>query len=180
MAYAEPQDLATWLGEDFDADETTRAQMLLDLATGEVDDVLEQNLEQVTDDQVVLDGTGTDTLVLPSWPVTAISALDEDGTSLTQGDDYVWSRSGVVTRKRDVWPSLPRSVEVTFTHGYTTIPEVIRSATVKIAAASWVNPAGVRSESIGDYSYRVEAPADGSVAAELERVRKFSAGGRAR
>lgn len=179
MAYAEPSDLATFLREDFDSDDEARAKDLLKQASGEIDAELEQNLDQVQDDQVTLDGPGTELLVLPHWPVTGLSLVEEDGDELTEGDDYRWSEVGLVRRVDDDWTGKPRAITVTYTHGYETVPEVVRSAAVQIAASWWSNPRQMQSETFGDYSYRVSSSRS-AVETQLARVRRFAAGLRAR
>lgn len=178
MAYATPADLATYLGEEFDSSESTRADELLVEATGEIDHAAGQSFDEVIGDTVTLDGPGWYLLVLPAWPVTDITDVTEDGTTLTVDDDYQWSATGMVWRIGRSWSGQPRSIGVTFDHGYATIPPVVRSTCIQAAARAFTNPGGMSSESIGSYSYRVrEANATGVklTPVEREKMRSFTA-----
>jgi hypothetical protein len=46
-----------------------------------------------------------------------------------------------------------RTVEVTYTHGYETVPADVKAVGLAVAARNYQNPNGVRSETIGAYSY---------------------------
>lgn len=174
MAYAVAADLALLLGQTFDETATQRAQLLLDLASGRIDNVAGQTLSQVADEAITVDGTGSDLIVLPAWPVTVISTVTADAIVLVEGGDYEWSAAGLLWRLDGTWPAAPRSVQVTYTHGYAEVPEVIRSVALNVAAVWWANPSRKQSENIGDYAYRVSSTPNADIDAELERVRAFS------
>lgn len=54
-------------------------------------------------------------LFLSRWPVTEITAVDEDGTALISSDYTLDSSSGLIRRSDDVWGT---PLSVTYTGGY--------------------------------------------------------------
>jgi hypothetical protein len=189
VAYASANELRLLLRhpQAFTADETAQAELLIELAEGEVDDVTGQSLEQSTD-TVTLDsptrqdpfphtpGTGSHTLILPRWPVTDVTSVtilgdDEDDEVLTFGKDhdYTWSASGTLTRVNGWWPTWDQSVQVVYTAGYATIPAGVKRIVLRMAAAAWGNPMLLASESLGDHSRSFSAEALGMSLSEKDR-----------
>lgn len=148
--FATPEELSKLLRLD-EIDEGT-AEFLLELAEAAVRAEVRQEILASEDTEVVLDGTGTPVLLLPETPVTDVSSVVEHDQELTEGADYVWSSSGVLTRLRRTWSPRPRSVAVIYSHGRADVPEIVRAVTVQVAARVWVNPRQLSQESIGDYS----------------------------
>lgn len=188
MAYVTPDNLRRFLrrAAAFTAEEWAQAELIIELAEGDVEDETGQSLEESTD-TVVLDGptwaghandppgTGSHKLVLPRWPVTAVDSVtllhpDADDEVLEFGTDYTWSADGILTRVGGWWPTGDRSVQVVNTAGYATIPKGVRRIVLRIAAAGWENPALLKSESIGDYAraWAANSPA-GLVLTETDR-----------
>ncbi len=168
---------------EFDAEQTARATQLLTDAKAviESEEGAGQPLESSTD-TVTLDGTGTHLLVLPRWPVTAITSVtvteDDTDTLLTVGTDYEWSATGILTRVSGRWPTEPRSVAVVFTAGYADISPDLTRISRRLAAAGWHNPAGANSEQSGDRSVQWHVPGMQLTAAELRTVRRYGVGSR--
>lgn len=178
MAYATADELRLFMRHPaaWTAEETQQAELLLDLATGAIDDETGQSLESSIDTEL-LDGpgvhhgahridTGTTRLILPRWPVTALSSvtLTRESEVLTEGEeeDYLWSRTGVVTRIGAWWPTHARAIEVEYTAGYATIPAGVKRIALRLAAAGWGNPTLLKSESIADYSRTWAASGEGA------------------
>ena len=150
MAFSDPEDLRKLLKlETIDEEE---AGFILGLAEDAVLAEVRQDIAASKDQEVTLDGTGTPVLLLPQVPVSDVSSVVEHDQELTEGRDYVWSSSGVLTRLRRAWSALPRSVVVVYSHGHEKVPGVVRSATVQAAARVWPNRQQLSQESIGDYS----------------------------
>jgi len=126
-----------------------RAQLILTMATSAVINAAEVPIIQVVDDQAVVDGNGSDRLLLPNWPVTAVTDVTVDGTVLDP-DQWRWSRYGELRRTGGRWPLLPRAVTVTYTHGYPPeeIPAELVSVVLQVAARTVSNPQ--RLNSFGD------------------------------
>jgi hypothetical protein len=165
-AYATSAELRLYLRhtEPFTPEEEDQAELLLDLATGAVEEECGQSLWSSTD-TVLLDGTGTRKLVLPRWPVTAVTAvtLTDDGTVLAEGTDrdYTWSASGILYRRGSCWPCEPQAVEATVTAGLPAAPDGVRRIVLRLAAQAWNNPAGtIASETLGDHAVTYATPAE--------------------
>lgn len=169
-AFATPEELRKLLRLD-EVDEDAAA-FLLGLAEAAVRAEVRQEILANDDTEVTLDGGGTPVLLLPETPVTGVSSVVENAQELTEGADYVWSASGVMTRLRRTWSPLPRSVAVVYSHGRAEVPDIVRAVTVQAAARVWVNPRQLSQESIGDYSRSfgtTSAPAGRIQLTEYER-----------
>ena len=106
-------------------------------------------------------------------PVSVVDTVKlVDGTTLLP---TVWSFDGIrtlhVDNGRSVIVNLPerdtdlRTVEVTYTHGYTAVPADVKAVGLALAARNYQNPGGLRSENIGNYSY-TNAGGDDDVAGQ--------------
>lgn len=164
--------LASRLQMDLD---TATATDVVNHASGLVRAIARQTFDFVSQETVILTG-GVKKLILPQRPavvdsganpLTVIELGDFGGVNFTclDGRDYVrlgeeltrgqpWyytvrTLGWPYTRVRGVWA--PR-VQVTYSHGYQTIPDQIVSLTLDIAAVLYDNPTGLRSVSIDDYS----------------------------
>lgn len=154
MAWPTPAELAVWMGRDELSDgETRRAQLLLDAAIGAVEDAAGQVLLLATD-TLVLDGRGAEEILLPRWPVKAVTEVTEHRCGvwsvLDPVSDYSWSDTGGLARHhRCGWPARDRSVRVTYTAGHQKIPDALRRVVLELGARGWLNPAGAGGQQIG-------------------------------
>lgn len=152
VQFATAAELATFKGITIAAGaDTDRANLLLQLASAEVQKAARQTLAVVAGDVLRLAGNWTDELVLPQRPVTAVASVKVDGTTLG-GSTYEWTRLGVLRRLDRTWGGPGVEVEVTYTHGYATIPDDARGVTLQAASRGWDNPSALQSEGVGDYS----------------------------
>lgn len=79
-------------------------------------------------------GQGHNSILLKYHPVTAITSLTEDGDSLTEDDNYVWYDDGRVIKvssgyedaDETYWKEKRKSIEVTYNHGYASVPDGIK------------------------------------------------------
>ncbi|WP_327587044.1 hypothetical protein OHA25_08535 [Nonomuraea sp. NBC_00507] len=165
MPYAEAAELGVLMGRGdagLDAAETARAELLLQLATGVIDDETGQSLTMATD-TVTLDGSGRHRLLLPRWPVTAVATVtvledDDSETDLVHGVDYRWTSYGRLRRIRGCWPCREQAVDVTYTAGYDPIPDGVKAMCLRLARAGWENGAGKESERLGDWAAKWATP----------------------
>ena len=149
MTWPTTDDLRIFLGGEFaDPDDVSRAQLLLDLAVGAVEGEAGQPLEsgEVTS---TLDGTGTSTLVLPRWPVTAVATVEVDDTEETE---FTFSTDGRLRRTEGVWTAGHQNIEVAYTAGFTTVSRDLWKVVLEAAAAAWSTPPNVTQETLGDHS----------------------------
>lgn len=153
MAFVTAAELASHLGVEFTSEETTRAEAILAGVEAAVQGYTHQTIELVEDDEITLDGNGTDFLLLPEFPVTACEVSD-DGEALVEGEDedFVFYRSGIVRRQGGaVWPAERGVLTVTYTHGYDPVPEDVKLIVKAAAARAFGNPDGLASEAKGAY-----------------------------
>jgi hypothetical protein len=163
----------------FSDDETAQAELLIELAEGEIFDVTGQSLE-LSEDTVILDaptrddsgpyvaGTGSRKLILPRWPVTAVESVtvlnDNEADEVLEfgaDHDYTWSAAGILTRVNGWWPTWDRSLEVVYTAGHDPYPIGVKRIVLRMAAAAWGNPMILAAESLGDHSRSFSAEALG-------------------
>lgn len=107
---------------------------------------------------LVLDGTHPLTVVelfgISSVQYTALEGRDftRVGTELTRGEAW-WAPTRLMgwpwLRPQGVWA---QRVQVTYSHGYTEIPDDVVDVVLALAAMNLTNPQGLRSEAIDDYS----------------------------
>lgn len=151
-SFASPTDLAAYLGATFDATTQAQAQAMLDQATAEMKDYMNQTIVQATE-TVTLDPCDRMTLVLPQFPVTAVSAVTVDGVALTLPGDIKWYSDGRLKRDNGNWSQSwgwkRQSVVVTYVHGYATIPDDLKAVCKARAARLMDNPTAVTTDSAG-------------------------------
>lgn len=166
MSFASTTDLQNYLG--LSSINTTRAQLILDIATAEIQSVTRQTISQVTNDAVKLKGNWRNKIVLPEQPVTAVTSVSVLGLTYVPGSDYSFDgiRSiyrGAVRFTPDSgdptfvdtelhWGGPDLTIDVVYTHGFATIPADIKGICLAMAARAFRNPVGAQSESVGQYS----------------------------
>lgn len=164
-------DLGDFLGSNLATSD--KALIAVDSACDIVRTLTGQTFNEVLDETVEMDGTGTDALLLPELPVTEVSLVYENDELLVEDVDYKLNGDSLLLRLptlvesgwstqsiRAVWPVGRNNLEVTYSHGYTDdlLPRDIRMVALSIAARTYQQSAGasgsVVSETIGQYSVR--------------------------
>lgn len=142
-------------------------------ATAAIQNYCHQQLVAVANDVVTLRTRGQSLLILPEQPVTALASIVENGVALVNDVDYNWGADGIVERWNSAWrwgATSPGSVVVTYSHGYATIPQIIREVASRSAsrvyqagldAAAKSGLSNMQSEQLPDYQVQYAA---GSVA----------------
>lgn len=106
-------------------------------------------------DTVNLNPEGDRVLFLPDYPVTLISAITEEGATVSSDDVEVSMDDGLIRKRSGAcWSRRFAGVVVTYTHGYAEVPwDVVECVTQM--ATRLQNQAGgeIRQETIGSYSY---------------------------
>jgi hypothetical protein len=102
------------------------------------------------------------------------------GTELTRGEAW-WAPTRLMgwpwLRPQGVWA---QRVRVTYSHGYTEVPDDIVDVVCDLAAMNLTNPQGLRSESIDDYSRTFASETIGGAqlsADHKEALRPYRVGG---
>lgn len=154
------------------------ATLMLQIASGMVRDYLQQNITQVVDDVVLLDPING-YLLLPELPVTAVSLVETfDGTAWSTVDPSSYSvskRLGMIGALPGftLWPVLPESWRVTYTHGYAVVPDSILGAVLGVAGRGYASPLSIDSERIGGYQVKYAMESDGFSAIEKVGLNRY-------
>lgn len=76
---------------------------------------------------------GPEPILLGQWPVSAITSIDKDGTSIDPTDLVVDKKRGMINHKNLlIWGE---DVEITYTAGYATCPNDLRLVICELAKA---------------------------------------------
>lgn len=162
------QDLSDFLGIDVTEDEG--AVIAVDAACDMVRTVAGQSFNEVTDDEITLDGSGTEALVLPQFPTSSVKTVEVSGEAVT---DYVLDAgNGLLIRKVNTeeeseeseesaswslykWPLGRQNITVTYTHGYPAeeIPRDVRMVALMVASRL-IAQGLAETETIGEVSVR--------------------------
>lgn len=136
-------------------------------SSGVVEAYCERDFTYRADDVVLVDPfPARRSAQLPNPPVTAVSLVEgymraENGAMAWQTlTNWAWTAEGLLydttgqpgTDMSQVpsWPSAAKSLRVTYTHGFQTVPADLVAAVTKIAAGYLANPANVLSRKVGD------------------------------
>jgi hypothetical protein len=167
-----------------DADEA--ALQAVDAACDWLRDLTGQLFNHVEDETILMDGTGTDALLLPQLPVEEVSTVVVQGQEDSTDYGFTLHDSGVLLRIWDPvdalttswakWPKGRNNIEVTYTHGYADadFPRSIRMLAVRMAARFYQQAPGVVFESLGQRSVRYDTDAGDLSTAEKLIVRKHT------
>ena len=134
--FVTPQDLSDFIGRNVTAD--NGAVIALDAACDMCRTVASQQFNRGTS-VYALDGTGTDTLLLPELPANTAGTVLVNGGTVT---DYMLNGHGILLRgtagalPRPVWPAGRQNVQVTVDHGYdiADVPRDVRIVALSIAS----------------------------------------------
>jgi hypothetical protein len=122
---------------------------------------------------ITVDGSGVDSLVLPTKYLTAVTSVTEDGVALTEGVNFRWSQAGVIyridwcrfTRKR-------QAVVVEFSHGYASPPVAVQSAIADLATTMDTTDAGlIRNRQVGQVTEGYSPASTDPILSRLEPYR---------
>jgi len=140
-------------------------------ASAAIQNYCRQIIVYVEDDEVELDGNGYQWMLLPELPVLSISKVIENDVTLVENVDYKLGNFGLLYRLKGVWLKGPRTIQLTYTHGYATIPDDIVSICIRAAArtfqAGLVSAGnegllGIASKQLGDFSVSFVTPGSSS------------------
>lgn len=144
---ADPEELADQIG-GVEPDDSRLLAELRSASRRFLGAVAPVSFTPITGQTTWLNGDGSDTLLLPHLPVTAVTVVELEGRTLVQGDDYDWSQEGILQRVRGLWPGRLRAVRVVYDHGYTEVPEDVQAAVIDQAEAGYNTRRGVQSVSV--------------------------------
>ena len=125
MALCTQSDVEQRLQWDITAEPEPVVTNLITAAQSIIESVLGRHVEHATGRTETFDG-GPVALFLKHWPVTDVTAVTEDGTSLVEGTDFQWKDNGRIIRitsagHQRYWNTTkPQSIVVTYDGGYQT------------------------------------------------------------
>lgn len=175
-------DLGAYLETTLTGDELI-TKIALDGACEAIRQYLHRRLNLTADDEITMDGTWSDALILPQRPVHEVSDVLNDGDTVDLADTYLDVEHGILYLTDGTWWHRGRgTVSLTYTHGYALtedavagtierVPSNIRLVALRLAAAVWRTKGGsiasgggaITGEHIGTYNYTQDA----AVATEL-------------
>lgn len=182
MAAITSQDLTDYIGRDVSTD--AGATFAIDSANQIVKTITEQDFETATT-TVKLDGTGTDTLLLPQRPVNTVGTVTVNGEAET---DFTYTSEGRLIRTSDddptfatwgrtevssaYWPAGRQNVSVTYDHGSTAVPDDVKMVALMIAYRM-VSQGGAVQEQVGDVSKRYAVASTDLTSGEKAILHKY-------
>lgn len=182
MALVTTQELSDYIGRDVSSDDG--AAFAVESASQIVQTLTEQDFTEATN-TVSLDGTGTDTLLLPQRPVSTVGTVTVNGEEET---DFTYTPEGRLIRTSEdeptystwsqgyqssaYWPQGRQNVEVTYTHGAGTAPADVRMVALMIAYRL-VTQGGALQEAVGDVTKRYAVASTDLTSGEQAILRKY-------
>ena len=170
--FSTPETLASFMQRDLDTDTATIA---LTIASGAIRRYLKgQEITAHADDVITLNPQPTlwpipgQGVKLPQNPVTAVTLVETTPDGLAapawvtaDPTQYVVDTANGWVVLRDgigvIWPYEPGNVRITYSHGWTDLPDGLEGVCLN-AAARLVNfNPGIQSEKLGEYDVRYEA-----------------------
>lgn len=146
---------------------TDAATLLAQLASDAVRDDIRQQVDLVDNDEITLWGDNSEVLLLPQRPVTAVSSVTLAGQDLVPAQVnststmlmYAWRPDGSLRRvvyggsfyAGELYYRWPAGVpvQVTYSHGYATVPAGMKHVALELAAAAYANTDLHESERVG-------------------------------
>ncbi len=181
-------DAASDIGLSSDSDLTTFIETLLTQASKYIERYTGRSFETHSDVTEKHDGTGYETLRLQNYPVISVSSITVNGNELSSDDYRIEkntsdpNRNAGVLRRLDgyVFPKGNMNIEVTYSWGFSSVPEDISAIAESIAVDQLKNvqnnfkTGGLSSMSVGEYSmsFEGESPLTDSQKLRLEKWRK--------
>lgn len=163
MGFCSVDDINAFLGTEI-LPEDTQVLLAIEEASAVIKNYCNQDIEQVSDDTILVDGTGSPKLFLPELPVSSITSVKIDGV-LLDPTCYALAENGVLWRKYGKWTVGAQNIEVTYTHGYASIPEDVKGVCYRSASRLYQAQlkakrqdfvSGLQSVSVGDWSETYE------------------------
>lgn len=156
-AYATAEELRRYLDvTEADLPDET-ADQALELVSGPILSYTNRThvgFEMVEEDVVRVDGTGSEILLLPSFPVLdVVEVRDRLADEVLVDDvDFEWSEKGILRRLGGRWSTRARAYVVTYDHGFEEIPPAVKAVALRLAARMISNPEGLATESALGYA----------------------------
>jgi hypothetical protein len=146
------EEFASYVQSDVD---TATATLLRDLVTDALRSATGQTFDLVSSTVSLTPPEGQE-LVLPQLPATAPTNVKVGGVTVTDWffqTDRLYRLGGWLAY--DTTTGTPLNVEVSYSHGYSTVPGDLKRIALQAAARAYLNPTGLQqhSETIGSETY---------------------------
>jgi hypothetical protein len=149
MVLVEPAQFASYIKQDPQAWDSTRAQLCLDGAAGAVTEYCGWHIAPAITEDAVVDGSGTLVQPLPTLNLTALNTIAENGHVLDPGH-IDWSANGLLEKRfRLPWTGRRRGIAVSITHGYPETPSWVVTLICAVAARGFITTPGIIAEAAG-------------------------------
>lgn len=136
-------------------------ELAIAIATGQIRDYCGWHITPSVTETVTVDGPCSHVLTLPTLYLTAVSSVVEEGVTVS-ADEFDWSDSGYLRRRRCTWTGKPRGIIVGITHGYEEVPPAVKAAALALASLTQTPASAATSQSAGPYSIQLATRSDGS------------------
>lgn len=144
--------VATWLNVTSDAEKVILSQLITAYSTW-IQSWLSRNIpEQDYSDS--FDGTGSNRLLMPQWPITDVASVAVNGVSIPKASSvtesgYRWSDTAIILNGYK-FARGDANVEITYTAGYSPIPADLARTCVDMVAIHYreKDRVGVASKSL--------------------------------
>jgi len=151
-AFATVTELRNLLRRDRDTLTDDQARLVLDMVSAAIRRECQWNLSEEVVVGEVFHAAGKPSIWLPTLWLTSVDAVTENGSALTGGVHYAWTREGRVNRNAVFgWSSGP--IVVSYTHGYPAGSrqlQDVKAVCLSAAARIPLNPQGLRSWTVGN------------------------------
>ena len=124
----------------------TGPQFWLDAATAQVRRYCEWHVTPEIEEDIVLDGSGARSLLLPSKNVVQLLACTDAGVDVLADVDV--SDKGILTRRSGCWSRRHGAIRITVRHGYESAPDVA-GVIAGVAARAAMSPGNVTRQNVG-------------------------------
>lgn len=170
--FATVQDVEDFLQVEIGSEQESAVERALREATAAIRNYCRQRLSLVTDETITLDCAGGSRIFLPELPVIAVSGVVENGKTLTVGVDYRLGQHGILHRAGRPWTAGVQVVAITYSHGYSDLPDDIVAVCTRAAARAFQAGLrasesgavpGVASKTLGDFSVSFQSEGGGGV-----------------
>lgn len=135
----------------------TVLESLIDQASAAIESNCNRLFKSRTYTAEVLNGSGSNILLLPQYPVSNIASLVDDSITYVVADYYLYANEGKIVLKYAKFSNTPQAIIVTYTAGYSTIPDDLEMACL-ILAGNYFRATPLNRELFGDVQDISEQP----------------------
>ena len=156
MALVTLEQFAAYWQRDLSPEDAYTAQMLIGMATDDIQGHCGWHIAPAVTETVTVDGSGGSVQALPTLLLTDVVSVTEDGTAVDlDAADVQWSAAGYLSRAVP-WTRRLRGITAEIQHGYAVTPPGLVRLLCELVARSMTKPSGVAREQSGGESVAYE------------------------